>query len=133
MTEVLDFVDVIVPILEAGTWTNYLTTNQKAPQIVTRNKSGPSSGSSRGNKNVRVLVENLEGNDDTQEFTFDGTPIYRTLSGKITLISTSKTDRNLMKKDLETIMKASSLPFGPPPIDNILLEEIKITQFIHIQ
>jgi len=114
MTETLDFVDVIVPILEAGTWANYGST----PPVAVRQKGGPNFASIRGNKNARVEVKNEEGQTDSTELTYDGTPILNNLSGQIALVSTDKSDRNKMKTDLMAIMKASGLPFTPPRIAN---------------
>jgi len=51
LSEIKDFVDIIVPILEAGTWTNYGST----PKIISMNLK-----SSRGNKNARIEVKNEE-------------------------------------------------------------------------
>ena len=114
MTETLDFVDVIVPVLEAGTWTNFGST----PKIAVSQKSGPGFASIRGNKNARVEVKNEDGQADNLELTYDGTPILSNLVGQVSLVSTDKSDRNKMKTDLVAIMKASGIPFTPPRIAN---------------
>ena len=114
MTETLDFVDVVVPILEAGTWSNYGST----PIITTKQKSGPNFASIRGNKNARVEVKNEEGSQDNIELTYDGTPILQNLAGQVSFVSTDKADRNKMKTDLVVIMKASGIPFTSPRIAN---------------
>ncbi len=107
-----DFVDIMVPILEAGTWTNFGST----PAITTQGKSGPGQRSVRANKNARVEVKNAEGGSTIPEYTFDGTLILSTLRGEITPVSTDKSDRNKMKKDVLAIVKAAGLPFTTPQI-----------------
>lgn len=114
MTETLDFVDVIVPVLEAGTWTNFGST----PKISVNQKSGPGFASIRGNKNARVEVKNEEGSADGIELTYNSTPIQNNLSGQVALVSTLKSDRNKMKSDLIVILKAAGIPFTPPRIAN---------------
>ena len=114
MTETLDFVDVVVPILEAGTWTHYGST----PTVAVKQKSGPGFASIRGSKNARVEVKNEDGQPDNTELTYDGSPILSNLAGQVSLVSTLKSDRNKMKTDLVAIMKASGIPFTPPRITN---------------
>lgn len=114
MTETYDFVDVIVPILQAGTWTNFGST----PKITANQKSGPGFASIRGNKNGRIEVKNEEGPADSTELTYDGTPIFDNLSGQVALVSTDKSDRNKMKTDLVVILKAAGISFTPPRIAN---------------
>lgn len=109
-----DFVDIMVPVLEAGTWTNLGHT----PPIVTLGKSGPGDRSRRSNKNERVEVKNAEGSSTIPEYTFDGTLILNTLRGEISPISTDKSDRNKMKKDVIAITKAAGLPFTTPSIND---------------
>lgn len=114
MTETLDFIDVMVPVLEAGTWTNYGET----PKIVTKQKSGPSKRSSRGNKNARVEVKNEDGPADDDDLTFNGVIIQDNLSGQVTLVETDKSSRNKMKTDLMEIIRLSGIPFSKPRIAN---------------
>ena len=113
MTETYDFVDIIKPVLEAGTWTNLGHT----PKITVIGKSGPSFASSRGNKNERIEIKNEEGMDSIS-LTFDGTPIVSYINGQITFISTSKSDRNKMKTDILTILRAGNIACGDPRINN---------------
>lgn len=107
-----DFVDIMVPVLEAGTWTNLGHT----PPITTDFKSGPTFRSKRSNKNERVQVKNAEGSSTIPELTFDGTVIQNTVRGEITPVSTDKSDRNKMKTDVIAIMKVAGLPFTIPNI-----------------
>ena len=109
-----DFVDIMVPILEAGTWTNLGST----PAITTQGKSGPNKRSIRSNKNARVEVKNAESGSTIPELTFDGVVIQNTLRGEITPVSTDKSDRNKMKSDIIAIAKAAGLPFTIPNIDD---------------
>ena len=114
MTETVDFVDVMVPILEAGTYTNLGHT----PPITTDFKSGPNARSKRSNKNERIHVKNAEGTSNIPDLTFDGTVIQNTLRGEITSVSTDKSDRNKKKTDVIAIMKAAGLPFTLPNIND---------------
>lgn len=109
-----DFVDIMVPVLENGTWTNLGFT----PKITTQGKSGPKDRSRRSNKNARVEVKNAEGGSTIPEYTFDGTVILNTLRGEITPVSTDKSDRNKMKKDILAITKTAGLPFTTPSIND---------------
>jgi hypothetical protein len=112
--ETKDFVDIIVPVLEAGTWTNLGST----PKITTNQKAGPSHTSRRHAKNVRVEVKNTDGAADDTPLTFNGTPIYQNLSGEITIVHTDKQKRNYAKTDLQNILKAGGISFSPFRIAN---------------
>jgi len=107
LSEIKDFVDIIVPILEAGTWTNYGST----PKIISMNLK-----SSRGNKNARIEVKNEEGG--SIDIAFDGSIIYQSLRGSIIMVSTDGSDRNKMKKDVMAIMKTSGIPFTRPSLSD---------------
>jgi hypothetical protein len=102
-----DFVDDVVPELEAGDWTNLGHT----PKIVSKRKGGPTSGTTRGNKNERVEVKNREGADEEPILTFDSTTILSKKSGSIVVVSTNNTDREAMKLDVQAIIKAAGIPF----------------------
>jgi len=108
-----DFVDVVVPILEAGTWTNLGRTPSIVPMV---EGSGIGKSSVRGNKNERIEVRNASGG--MTEVTFDSVPIIDQLSGTISIISTDKTDRNKMKKDLYTVLRTGGLGFAEPSFDD---------------
>ena len=118
MTETLDFVDVIEPLLAAGPWTNYRTANPTDPKITVKQKSGPGFSSVRGNKNARVEIKNEDGPSDGDDLAFNGAIISSNLSGQVSLISTKKSDRNLMKTDLMKILLASGFPYTAPRIAN---------------
>ena len=107
-----DFVDIMVPVLENGTWTNLGHT----PPIVTKGKSGPGERSKRSNKNERVEVGNAEGSSTIPEYTFDNVVIDSILRGEITPTSTDKSDRNKMKTDILAIVKAAGYSFTTPSI-----------------
>ena len=105
MTELLDFVGVVVPILEAGTWTNL----GSIPKITVDGKAGPSFGNKRGNKNQRVEVKNSDGLSNDPDLAFDGTIIQSNLHGEISPVSTDKSKRNKMKTDIKDIIKAAGI------------------------
>ena len=107
MTESQDFVDLVAPLLAAGTWTNYGST----PKIVSKNKANL-----RGNKNARIEVRNEEGG--YYDLTFDSSEICQHLRGTISIFSTLGSDRNKMKKDVMAIMKSSGYPFTAPNQSN---------------
>ena len=107
MTEYTDFVDIIVPVLEAGTWTNLGST----PKVIGKNIK-----SARGNKNARIEVKNEEGG--SIETAFDGSVIYRSLRGSIIPVSTKGSDRNKMKADIMAIMKKAGYPYTDPGVSD---------------
>jgi hypothetical protein len=112
--ETKDFVDLVVPVLKAGTWTNLGYT----PRITPDNKAGPSHTSKRHAKNVRIEVKSASGAADDIPLTFNGTPIYNNLNGTITIVHTKKQKRNYAKTDLLDILKDGGITFSPPRIDN---------------
>lgn len=111
MSETKDFADIVVPVLEAGTWTNAGFT----PKIVTKNKAAPNKKSARHSKNARVEVR-IQPSPAT-ELTFNGTIISQTLRGTIKAVHTDNSKRNLMKTDIPLILKASNIPFLISGID----------------
>lgn len=106
------------PILIAGPWTNYRTANPSDPTIVVKQKSGPGHASVRGNKNARVAIKNEDGQADNDDLAFNGAIISSNLTGQVSLISTKKSDRNLLKTDLMAILLASGFPYTAPRIAN---------------
>ena len=107
MTEYKDFVDIVQPILEAGSWTNLGHT----PKIIGKNIK-----SARGNKNERTEVRNEEGG--SIETAFDGSVIYRTLRGSVIPVSTKGSDRDKMKADVMAIMKSAGYPYTAPAVSD---------------
>lgn len=103
MSEIKDFVDIIVPVLEAGTYTNYGSN----PKIVGKNIK-----SARGNKNARIEVKNEEGGSIITSF--NGSIIHQTLRGSVIPFSTKGSDRNKMKLDVMNIMRLAGYPFTNP-------------------
>lgn len=105
-----DFCDEIVPVLEAGTYTNYGVGKPK-PGVVTKNKGGPTHKSSRGQiKKHHLEVRNAEGIDEEPELTFDGAVIQSVKHGKILIITTSNTVREALKLDIPNIINAAGIP-----------------------
>ena len=93
--------------MKAGTWTNYGTT----PKNIVLLEKG-----ARGDFNVGIVINN--GPNSPTTLTFDGTPIYETQRGSVTVKSRSSATLKKLRADVYAVLKASSYPFKITPKDS---------------